>query len=57
MKAARTPATPVSAPVAKAKPPVHRCGPPTLAQKLKAFDPARHGGEAMAGGRRGAEVF
>lgn len=29
----------------------------TLAQKLKAFDPAVHGGEAMATGRIGAEVF
>lgn len=29
----------------------------TLAQKLKAFDPQIHGGEAMAGGRVGAEVF
>ncbi len=29
----------------------------TLAQKLKAFDPALHGGEVMAGGRVGAEVF
>ena len=29
----------------------------TLAQKLKAFDPAFHGGEAMATGRVGAEVF
>jgi antitoxin MazE len=29
----------------------------SLAQKLKAFDPAVHGGEAMAGGRVGAEVF
>ncbi len=29
----------------------------TLAQKLKAFDPALHGGEAMATGRIGAEVF
>ena len=29
----------------------------TLAQKLKAFDPAMHGGEAMATGRIGAEVF
>ena len=29
----------------------------TLAQKLKAFDPAIHGGEAMATGRVGAEVF
>lgn len=29
----------------------------TLAQKLKAFDPALHGGEVMACGRVGAEVF
>lgn len=29
----------------------------SLAQKLKAFDPAKHGGEAMAAGRLGAEVF
>jgi len=29
----------------------------TLAQKLKSFDPAIHGGEAMAGGRVGNEVF
>ena len=29
----------------------------TLAQKLKAFDPEVHGGEAMATGRVGAEVF
>jgi antitoxin MazE len=29
----------------------------TLAQKLAAFDPARHGGEAMATGRVGREVF
>jgi antitoxin MazE len=29
----------------------------TLAQKLKAFDPVKHGGEAMATGRIGAEVF
>ncbi|MBV8210941.1 MAG: PbsX family transcriptional regulator [Burkholderiaceae bacterium] len=29
----------------------------TLAQKLKAFDPKLHGGEAMASGRVGAEVF
>ena len=29
----------------------------TLAQKLRAFDPAVHGGEAMASGRVGAEVF
>lgn len=30
---------------------------PTLAQKLKAFDPAIHGGEAMASGRVGQETF
>ena len=29
----------------------------TLEQKLVAFDPARHGGEAMATGRVGNEVF
>ncbi len=29
----------------------------TLAQKLKALDPVLHGGEAMAAGRVGAEVF
>ena len=29
----------------------------TLAQKLKAFDPALHSGEAMADRRVGAEVF
>jgi antitoxin MazE len=29
----------------------------TLAQKLKAFDPKVHGGEAMASGRLGSEVF
>lgn len=29
----------------------------TLAQKLALFDPARHGGEVMATGRVGAEVF
>lgn len=29
----------------------------TLAQKLKAFDPAVHSGEAMASARVGAEVF
>lgn len=29
----------------------------TLAQKLKAFDPAVHSGEAMAIGRVGKEVF
>jgi len=29
----------------------------TLAQKLKAFDPAIHGGEAMVDGRIGEERF
>lgn len=29
----------------------------SLAQKLQAFDPARHGGESMATGRVGQEVF
>lgn len=29
----------------------------SLAQKLKAFDPALHGGEVMATGRIGAEIF
>lgn len=29
----------------------------TLAQKLKSFDPVVHGGEVMATGRVGAEVF
>ncbi len=29
----------------------------TLAQKLALFDPAKHGGEVMATGRVGAEVF
>jgi antitoxin MazE len=29
----------------------------TLAQKLKAFDPVLHGGEVMATGRVGAEMF
>lgn len=29
----------------------------TLAQKLKQFDPAKHGGEAVVTGRVGAEVF
>ena len=29
----------------------------TLAQKLKAYDPAIHGGEVMVTGRIGAEVF
>ncbi len=29
----------------------------TLAQKLKAFDPKTHGGEAMMSGRAGREVF
>ena len=38
---------------------VHRMGPPprTLAQRLAAFDPDKHGGEAMPSGRIGAEVF
>jgi antitoxin MazE len=29
----------------------------TLAQKLAAFDPVRHAGEAMAAGRVGKEMF
>lgn len=29
----------------------------TLAQRLKAYDPARHGGEAMASSRIGAEKW
>jgi len=29
----------------------------TLAQKLRRFDPAAHGGEEMATGRIGAEMF
>jgi antitoxin MazE len=29
----------------------------TLAQKLRVFDPSIHGGEVMATGRVGAEVF
>jgi antitoxin MazE len=29
----------------------------TLAQKLKAFDPKIHGGEAMVSGRVGKEIF
>jgi antitoxin MazE len=29
----------------------------SLAQKLKAFDPSRHGGEMMGTGRLGAELF
>jgi len=29
----------------------------SLAQKLKSFDPAKHGGEVMSAGRLGAEVF
>lgn len=29
----------------------------TLAQKLKAFDPQMHAGEAMVSGRVGAEIF
>ena len=38
---------------------VHSLGAPnlSLAQRLARFDPARHGGEAMATGRTGAEVF
>jgi antitoxin MazE len=38
---------------------VHRKGSPTrtLAQRLAAFDPDKHGGEAMPSGRVGAEVF
>jgi antitoxin MazE len=36
---------------------VNQPGPATLAQKLKAFDPRRHGGEAMAGARLGVETF
>ena len=38
---------------------VHSLGTPnlSLAQKLARFDPARHGGEAMATGRIGAEAF
>ncbi|MEC5217133.1 antitoxin MazE [Actimicrobium sp. GrIS 1.19] len=39
---------------------VKRVGTPTLslAQKLAAFDPAKHGGEVMTtGGRVGVEVF
>ena len=30
---------------------------PTLEQMLAAFDPKKHGGEAMAGGAVGAEAF
>jgi len=30
---------------------------PTLDQMLTAFDPKKHGGEAMAGGAVGAEAF
>jgi antitoxin MazE len=29
----------------------------SLAQKLKAFDPEKHGGEVMASGRVGKEIF
>lgn len=29
----------------------------SLAEKLEAFDPVRHGGEAMGAGRTGAELF
>ena len=38
---------------------IHAIGPPrmTLAQKLAQFDPAVHGGEAMASARVGAERF
>ncbi|PFH10109.1 antitoxin MazE [Collimonas sp. PA-H2] len=38
---------------------VHRKGSPklTLEQRLAAYDPAKHGGEAMPSGRVGAEVF
>ncbi|WP_211452218.1 AbrB/MazE/SpoVT family DNA-binding domain-containing protein [Collimonas antrihumi] len=38
---------------------VHRKGSPklTLEQRLAAFDPEKHGGEAMASGRIGAEAF
>lgn len=38
---------------------VRRKGSPklTLEQRLAAFDPDRHGGEVMASGRIGAEVF
>jgi len=37
--------------------PVDRPRQLSLAQKLKAFDPKRHGGEVMTSGRIGAEVF
>jgi len=38
---------------------IRRAGKPrlTLEQKLALFDPLRHGGEAMASGRTGNEVF
>lgn len=38
---------------------VHRTGSPklTLSQRLAAFNPEEHGGEAMPSGRVGAEVF
>ena len=38
---------------------VRRVGAPklSLAQKLEAFDPAKHSGEAMATARLGVEVF
>jgi antitoxin MazE len=38
---------------------VHRKGVPklTLEQRLAAFDPARHGGEAMSSGPVGAEIL
>lgn len=38
---------------------VHRKGSPKLSldQRLAAFDPEKHGGEVIASGRIGAEVF
>lgn len=38
---------------------VRRTGSPqlTLDQRLAAFDPVKHGGEVISGGRVGAEVF
>ncbi len=50
---------PVTVEVVKGGVLVRAAGKPklTLAQKLKAFDPTVHGGEAMASGRMGAEVF
>ena len=51
--------TPITVEVVKGGVLLRPAGKPklTLAQKLKAFDPAVHGGEAMATGRVGAEVF